>query len=211
MHVFWWNFIWNSNTKVFIQENACKNVLCKTTAISYRLQCDIWVNYSMSREICPPFCSLCVCYTLLVIWLDLFTHTHQGWLKSYYTRLPVKWPWRVWVKTTWALFQYPIRRPIVRSREVSKPRDLWLKLSDRSEIWQALRQHCCRGACQISKRYDKSNYQSRGFETSRDLTGEILCTTLYLYEERILTVNKDLYLLVMKPITSHRCVSARNP
>ena len=30
--------------------------------------------------------------------------------------------------------------------------------------------HCCRGACQISKRCDNSNYQSRGFETSGDLT-----------------------------------------
>ena len=43
-------------------------------------------------------------------------------------------------------------------------------LSDRSEIWQALRQHCCQCACQISKRCDNLKYQSRGFETSRDLT-----------------------------------------
>ena len=71
---------------------------------------------------------------------------------------------------TWALSQYPKRRLSVRSRKVSKPRDLYLKLSDRSEIWQALRQHCCRCACQISKRYDNLKYQSRGFETSRDLT-----------------------------------------
>ena len=34
-------------------------------------------------------------------------------------------------------FQYPIRRPIAKSREVSKPRD-----------WQ----HCCRDVCPISKR-----------------------------------------------------------
>ena len=58
----------------------------------------------------------------------------------------------------------------VRSRKVSKPRDLYLELSDRSKIWQALRQHCCRCACQISKRYDNLKYQSRGFEISRDLT-----------------------------------------
>ena len=63
--------------------------------------------------------------------------------------------------------QYPKRCLIVRSREISKPRDLYLKLSDRSNIWQALRQHCCRCACQISKRYDNLKYQSRGFETSR--------------------------------------------
>ena len=69
----------------------------------------------------------------------------------------------------WAPFQYPIRRLMVRSREVSKPRDWCLELSNCSEIWQAHRQHCCRGACQISERCDKSHYQSRGFETSRDL------------------------------------------
>ena len=44
------------------------------------------------------------------------------------------------------------------------------ELSDRSEIWQAPRQHCCRCACQISKWCDHLNYQCRGFETSRDLT-----------------------------------------
>ena len=73
-------------------------------------------------------------------------------------------------ENTRAPSQYPKRRLIVRSREVSKPRDLYLELFDRSEIWQALRQHCCRCACQISKRYDNLKYQSRGFETSRDLT-----------------------------------------
>ena len=41
--------------------------------------------------------------------------------------------------TTWAPSQYPKRRLSVRSRKVSKPRDLYLELSDRSEIWQALR------------------------------------------------------------------------
>ena len=66
--------------------------------------------------------------------------------------------------------QYPKIRLFVRSRKVSKPRDLYLELSDRSEIWQALRQHSCRCACQISKRYDNLRYQSRGFKTSRDLT-----------------------------------------
>ena len=66
--------------------------------------------------------------------------------------------------------QYPKRRLSLRSRKVSKLRDLYSELSDRSEIWQALRQQCCRCACRISKRYDNLKYQSRGFETSRDLT-----------------------------------------
>ena len=34
----------------------------------------------------------------------------------------------------------------------------------------AHQQHCCRDACQISKRCHNSNYQSRGFETWRNLT-----------------------------------------
>ena len=44
------------------------------------------------------------------------------------------------------------------------------RIASRSEIWQPHRHHCCRCACQISKRCDNLNYQSRGFETSRDLT-----------------------------------------
>ena len=66
--------------------------------------------------------------------------------------------------------KYPKWRLIARSREVSKPRDLYLELPGRFEIWQALRQHCCRCTCKISKGYDNLKYQSRGFETSRDLT-----------------------------------------
>ena len=69
----------------------------------------------------------------------------------------------------WALFQYPIRRLIVRCRGASKPRNLCLELFDRSEIWQAHRQQCCWDTCQISKRYNNSNYQYRVFETSWDL------------------------------------------
>ena len=68
---------------------------------------------------------------------------------------------RMSVVRTRAPSQYPKRRLIVRSREVSKSWDLYLELSDRSEIWQALRQHCCRF---------NLKYQSGGFETSRDLT-----------------------------------------
>ena len=72
----------------------------------------------------------------------------------------------VWEQTaTRAPSQYPKRRLSVRSHKVSKSRDFYLKLSDRSEIWQ-----CCRCACQISKRYNNLKYQSRGFETLWDLT-----------------------------------------
>ena len=68
-----------------------------------------------------------------------------------------------------ALFRYPIRRIIVRSRKVSKPLDLYLELSDRSKICQEPQQHCCWCDCQISKQYFDLNYQSRGFQTSRDI------------------------------------------
>ena len=84
------------------------------------------------------------------------------------------WPY-CYIEAQWqhidirAPSQYPKRRLSVRSRKVSKPRDRYFKLSYRFEIWQAHRQHCCRSACQISERSDKSKYKSRGFETLRDL------------------------------------------
>ena len=67
-------------------------------------------------------------------------------------------------------FQYPIRLLIGRSREVPKSRELYLELSDRSEIWQTPQEHCCRCASQISKRCHNLSYQSCGFETSQDPT-----------------------------------------
>ena len=74
------------------------------------------------------------------------------------------------LKETKAPSQYPKWRLSVRSRKVSKPRDLYLELFDRSEIWQALRQQCCRCACQISKWYDNLKYNpvaSRLYEILR--------------------------------------------
>ena len=73
-------------------------------------------------------------------------------------------------QTTGPRFNIWLRCLIIRSCEDLKLQDLCLELSDRSEIWQAHRQQCCRGACQISKRCNKSNYQSCGSKVSRDLT-----------------------------------------
>ena len=70
----------------------------------------------------------------------------------------------------WSPFRYPIRLLVVRSRKVSKSRDLYLELYDWFEIRQAPWQQCCRCACQITKRCEDLNYKSRVFETSRDLT-----------------------------------------
>ena len=83
-----------------------------------------------------------------------------------YTVLSLVFVWPM----TWAPSQYPKRRLFVRSREVSKPRDWYFKLSHRFEIWQAHRQQCCRSACQISERSDNPKCKSQGFETLRDLT-----------------------------------------
>ena len=80
------------------------------------------------------------------------------------------WYWLCRIDGSLARSQYPKRRPFVRSRFVSTPRDWYFKLSYRFEICQAHRQHCCRSACQISERSDNSKYKSRGFETLRDLT-----------------------------------------
>ena len=96
-------------------------------------------------------------------------------------------------KATWAPSQYPKRRLSVRSRKVSKPRDLYLELSNRFEIWQALWQQCCRCACQISKRYDNLKYQSRGFETLRVLT-----------ERRLFGYWDEALLLLMSCLSSER-------
>ena len=105
--------------------------------------------------------------------------------------------------TIWAPSQYPKRRLFVRSREVSKPRDWYFKLSYRFEIWQAHRQQCCRSACQISERLDNSRYKSRGFETLRDLTkrrligywdgaqGSGLLGEFMLFTKRFLTWRPD--------------------
>ena len=43
------------------------------------------------------------------------------------------------------------------------------KPSNRPEIWQAFRQHCCRTACQISGQLEISRFISHGFEATRDL------------------------------------------
>ena len=116
--------------------------------------------------------------------LDVWTQHMDGWCMD--AQLVLRQAWHgtsFWLKVSLtshtgnrpitdprAPSQYPKRRISVRSRKVSKPRDLYLESSDRSEIWQALRQQCCRCACQISKRSDNLKYQSRGFETLRYLT-----------------------------------------
>ena len=58
-----WNF--SQNTKLFIHENAYKNVVCKMAAILFRLQCvnTESVDVQMSRGARPPHNSRCSYYT----------------------------------------------------------------------------------------------------------------------------------------------------
>ena len=49
------------------------------------------------------------------------------------------------------IYIYIYIRPLVRLREVSKPRDNGLESFNRCGIWQASRQHCCWSACQFSE------------------------------------------------------------
>ena len=136
---------------IFIQENAFENVVCKIGA-TFRLCWPQRVNklQRSPRRKWP------------VILNVYFSNTAQ-----WYIELPTSPRHCAAIR---ALFHYPIRRLIVRSHKVSKPRDLHLELYDRPEIWQAPRQQCCWCACQISKRCDNLSYQSRSFEASWDLT-----------------------------------------
>ena len=67
-------------------------------------------------------------------------------------RMDWRWKWSSTRLKHLAPSQYPKRRLIVRSREVSKPWYWYFKLSYRFEIWQAHRQQCCRSACFQSDR-----------------------------------------------------------
>ena len=62
--------------------------------------------------------------------------------------------------------------PVSISRKFPKPLDLYLKMSDRFEIWRTSRQQCCRSACQILKAMLWIKLPiSWLLETSRDLIG----------------------------------------
>ena len=65
-----------------------------------------------------------------------------------------------------ASIHWAVRRLTAKIRTVSKPREWVLWLLYRSKIWQASRQRCCWGACQISERFGKFKPDSRGLETS---------------------------------------------
>ena len=63
-----------------------------------------------------------------------------------------------------------IWRVIVRSHEVSNPWNWEIALSCRFAIWYVSRLHCCRDACQITKRHYSSKIISCDLECSWDLS-----------------------------------------
>ena len=90
---------------------------------------------------------------------------------GYFYRLPVMMPRR---RTHWYLGLVSISDMMLyrkiswksfRSREIGS-----LNYRIALKFWQALRQHCCWGACQFSGRSKNSKYKSLIFETLRDFT-----------------------------------------
>ena len=70
----------------------------------------------------------------------------------------------------WASINKADGRLAVRSCEVSKPREIMCYNSRIAlKFGRHFRQRCCRDACQISERLEKSRYESHSFETLRDL------------------------------------------
>ena len=80
---------------------------------------------------------------------------------------------RCWQQHFYAVFTSP--ETIFRPTSLTISGATWaptrlrpIKLKSETRFFKGLERRRC--ACQISKRYDISKYQSRGFETSRDLT-----------------------------------------
>ena len=62
-----------------------------------------------------------------------------------------------------------IHVPSLRYRKVSKIEVSIFRISHSLQNLTGTSQHCCRRACQISKRYEHFNPRSRAFKTLRDL------------------------------------------
>ena len=82
---------------------------------------------------------------LQLLWMDVFTAVHCN-------------PGHLFTKRTG-----------VSPYDLTKTQSCGIEWSHCSEIWQASRKHCCRGAYQIPVRMEKLNPESLGFRTSWDL------------------------------------------
>ena len=70
--------------------------------------------------------------------------------------------------------QYPLRRLLLRSCKDPKLANLWFALPSPSHIWQAVWQHWCLWACQISKLYynfSYDNYDKKTYWTFKRVSG----------------------------------------
>ena len=117
-------------------------------------------------------------------WIPIQQHSNT----SVITRV-VSLPLRTTITAkSMACIHSAVRRLTALSREVSKPQDSALDFYNRYEIWQASRQQYCRDAIRISERCVQYNFQSRGFETSRDLAVRHLTT--HWIEAQLSLINK---------------------
>ena len=95
-------------------------------------------------------------------WWHTMTTAHSG-LRAYYTE--ILWIVVVWIQADLSIsfraYINAVRYLTAKSREVSKPRNWMLWWLYHSDIWQASRQHCCQGACQISEWLEKSKPESQ--------------------------------------------------
>ena len=128
---------------------------------------------SSSRVTCFLIWPLYI-YIYIYIYIYLFNHLKMSritltfsWTRYVAILLPERC--RVWDGSR-ALIHQADGCLTSRSRKVSKPRDCILKWSNHSDIWHASWQCYYRGAFQISVRLEKSEPESCGIETSRDLT-----------------------------------------
>ena len=109
-----WQVISNSLDINFYSQHYSRPVIKKGIYICIQKVIRIWIYFKYSRYIWIHVCYVCIVHMSLYNNIMLFT--------------------------TGAPSQYPKRRLFVRSREVSKPRDWYFKLSYRVEIWQTHRQ-----------------------------------------------------------------------
>ena len=174
--------IFYSNVKIlyYIQCVYMEELLCHHNLIFYmKYVSTISINFYMPKYMGTKeevaLVSLAFLYDHYVyIYIYIFNHLKMSritltfsWTRYVAILLPERC--RVWDGSR-ALIHQADGCLTSRSRKVSKPRDCILKWSNHSDIWHASWQCYYRGAFQISVRLEKSEPESCGIETSRDLT-----------------------------------------
>ena len=83
----------------------------------------------------PHYINDRLCVMIHVYVLSHHTDPLTKWHSALDKQIPSEYSGYRLEWTIWAPFQYPIKRLIVRSRKLSGPRDLYLELRVRIEIW----------------------------------------------------------------------------